>query len=234
MLDAAIEIARMLIPKGKIIDVVYRNEENNKSYYADGVSTKFEIVTLVNENSASASEVLASAIQDSGAGKLVGDTTYGKAVVQQAFPLLNGMYFKLTIGEYKTRNGNSINHVGLEPDEFIKNTTQTIDSTKYTAFDFKTRAALGDYTKNALAAKEKLALLGYYNGKAENMVYNAELKDAVKAFQGDNRLSASGVLDVATQVKLEDEFEKLKTVVDRQLYAAYEMLGGDPSIFEEE
>lgn len=234
LLDAAIEIAQMLIPKGKIIDVVYRDSANNTSYYANGTTEKFELVTLVNENSASASEVLASAIRDSGAGKLVGETTFGKAVVQQAFPLQNGMYFKLTVGEYITRNGNSINLVGLEPDEFVKNTTQAIDSTQYTVFDFKTRAALGDYTKNALAAKEKLSLLGFYNGKAEDMSYNAELKDAVKEFQKENRLAASGVLDVATQVKLEDEFEKLKTVVDRQLYTAYEMLGGDPAVFEQE
>ena len=232
LLDAAVEIAQMLIPKGKIIDVVYRDEANNRTYYAEGTTTKFEIVTLVNEHSASASEVLASAIRDSGAGKLVGETTYGKAVVQQAFPLQNGMYFKLTVGEYITRNGHSINLVGLEPDEFVKNTTQAIDATQYTVFDFKTRSSLGDYNKNVLAAKEKLALLGYYNGKAEDMSYNAELKDAVKAFQEDNRLASSGVLDVATQVKLEDEFEKLKTVVDRQLYTAYEMLGGDPAIFE--
>ncbi len=233
MLDAAVEIAQMLIPKGKIIDVVYREEVNNQSYYAEGASTDFDIVVLVNEYTASASEVLASAIQDSGTGKLVGETTYGKAVVQQVFPLQNGMYFKLTVGEYITRNGKSINLVGLEPDEFVNNTTQMIDSTKYTTFDFKTRASLGDYTKNVLAAKEKLGLLGYYNGRAGDMVFNAELKDAIKAFQGDNRLSASGVLDIATQVKIEDEFEKLKTVVDRQLYTAYEMLGGDPAVLME-
>jgi len=234
LLDSAIEIARMLVPKGKIIDVVYRDSKNNTTYRSDGKGSGFEMVTLINENSASASEVLASAIKESGAGKLVGETTYGKAVVQQVFPLQNGMYFKLTIGEYKTRNGNSINLTGIEPDEFENNTTRPIDSTKYTPFDFKTRASLGDYTKNVLAAKEKLEMLGYYNGRAEDMVYNTELRDAVKEFQGDNRLSASGVLDVATQVKLEDEFEKLKTVFDRQLRTAYAMLGGDPGIFEEE
>lgn len=234
LLAAAVEIAQMLVPEGKIVDVVYRNEENNQTYTSKLKNTDFEMITLVNENSASASEVLASAIQDSGAGLIVGTTTYGKAVVQQVFPLINGMYFKLTIAEYLTRNGRSINMVGIVPDEFVNNTTQALDTTKYTAFDFKTRTALGDSSKNVLAAKEKLALMGYYNGTADNMVYNEELKDAVKKFQGDNRLSASGVLDVATQVKLESGFSKLKTVVDRQLYTAYEMLGGDPSVFEKE
>lgn len=234
LLNAAVEIAQMIVPEGKIVDVVYRNEENNQTYTSELKNSEFEIITLVNENSASASEVLASAIQDSGAGLLVGTNTYGKAVVQQVFPLMNGMYFKLTIAEYLTRNGRSINLVGIEPDEIVNNTTQALDTTKYTAFDFKTRVALGDNSKNVLAAKEKLALMGYYNGTADNTVYNEELKDAIKEFQGDNRLSASGVLDIATQVKIENEFSKMKTTVDRQLYTAYEMLGGDSSIFTQE
>lgn len=226
-LNSAVTIAKMLVPQGKIVDVVYRNSENNMSYYSDRTTKDFDLVTLVNGNTASAAEILASAIQDSNAGKLVGETTYGKAVIQSVFPLRNQDYFKLTIGEYKTRNGRSINYVGLEPDEFVKNVYHPIDSTKYEKFDFSTKSSLGSYCKNAVSAKQKLGLLRYYNGSADNMVYTAELRNAVKEFQAEHGLASTGVLDIPTQVKIEREFEALKLEEDIQLETAYEMLGGN-------
>ncbi|MDO5398740.1 MAG: S41 family peptidase [bacterium] len=225
-LESAVTIAKMLVPKGKIVDVVFRNEQNNTSYYSERTTKDFEMITLVNGNTASSAEILASAIQDSHAGRLLGETTYGKAVIQQIFPLQNRNYFKLTIGEYKTRNGRSINYVGLEPDEYVKNYNEPIDSTKYTRFDFSTKSSIGDFSKNALSAKEKLRLLGYYNGNADNEVFTAELKDAIKKFQAAYGLAATGVLDIPTQVKLEKTFEDLKIEVDLQLETAYEQLGG--------
>lgn len=225
-LDAAVTIAKMLVPKGKIVDVVYRDEKNNMSYYSERTTKDFEMLTLVNGNTASSSEILASAIQDSGAGRLVGETTYGKAVIQKVFPLQNKNYFKLTIGEYKTRNGRSINYVGLEPDEAVKNYYEPIDSTKYTTFDFSTKSAIGDFGKNVISAKEKLRILGYYNGSADNAVFTAELKDAVKKFQVGHSLASTGVLDIPTQVKIERVFEDIKVEIDAQLETAYEMMGG--------
>ena len=71
--------------------------------------TPFDIIVLVNENTASSSEILSSAIQDSGAGKVLGTRTYGKAVVQRLYSVANGsMIIKLTTGQYLTRNGNEI------------------------------------------------------------------------------------------------------------------------------
>lgn len=226
-LGSAVTIAKMLVPKGKIVDVVYRNSENNTSYYSDRTTKDFDLVTLVNGNTASAAEILSSAIQDSNAGKLVGENTYGKAVIQQVFPLINQNYFKLTIGEYKTRNGKSINYIGLQPDEYVTNIYHPIDATQYESFDFTTKSALGTFDKNTLAAKQRLSLLGYYNGSADNKVYTAELRNAVKKFQSENGLASTGVLDIPTQVKLEKEFETLKIEEDIQLETAYEMLGGN-------
>ena len=226
-LESAVEIAQMIVPKGKIIDVVYRESSLNASYYSERTTKDFEMITLVNGNTASAAEVLASAIQDSNAGRLVGETTYGKAVIQNVFPLINKTYFKLTIGEYKTRNGRSINYVGLEPDEYVKNYYEPIDATKYSKFDFTTKCALGSFHNNVTAAKEKLSILGGYNGSATSPVYTAELKDAIKRFQAREGLAADGVLDIPTQVKLEEVFDSIKVTVDLQLETAYEMLGGD-------
>ena len=232
VLGSAVTIAKMLVPEGKIIDVVDR--QNTVTYTSEQKNPEFEIAALVNENTASSAEVLASAIQDSGVGKLVGETTYGKAVFQTAYLLDNGTYIKMTIGKYITRNGRDINYTGLEPDELIKNTTQSIDATKFTPFDFQTRNAMGDRGKNMTAAKEKLSLLSMYTGAVDNDVFTPDLQSAVIYFQQQNGLCANGVLDIVTQVKIEEEFEKLKTTVDRQLMKAYELLGGNPNILSKE
>lgn len=225
VLTSAITIAKMIVPEGKIIDVVSR--DNTTTYNSEQKNPEFDIIALVNENTASSAEVLASAIQDSGVGKLVGETTYGKAVFQTAYPLKNGTYFKLTVGKYITRNDRDINYVGLEPDEYVKNTTQSIDSTQFTPFDFTTQNSIGDTGKNIIAAKEKLALLSMYTGSTDDDVFTSDLQSAVIYFQSQNNLCANGVLDIPTQVKIEDRFEELKTTVDRQLIKAYEMFGGN-------
>ena len=71
-------------------------------------------------------------------------------------------------------------------------------------------------------------MLGYFDGKTEDPVFNDDVRLAVEAFQNDSDLCADGVLDVATQVKLEELFEKLETVLDIQMRTAYEMFGGNP------
>lgn len=226
--DTAVAIAKLIVPKGKIIDVSYRDKQYNVTHRSTLAEKEFDFITLVNENTASSAEILASALQDSGASKLIGTTTFGKAVVQTVFPLTNGMKFKLTIGQYKTRNGKEINGVGIEPDTYIKNVTERIDATQYTAFDFKTRMAMGDVSEYVIAAKEKLALMGYFEGKVDDNLFTEDLRESVALFQRENGLCDTGVIDVATQVKIQALFEKLETVVDLQLHTAYEMFGGNP------
>jgi carboxyl-terminal processing protease len=226
--DAATDIAKMIVPHGKIVTVSYRNEEENTVEYSEVRDTPFNIIALVNENTASSSEILSSAIQDSGAGKLLGTQTYGKAVVQQLYSVANGsMIIKLTTGQYLTRNGREINGIGLEPDYYVTNYKKQIDTTQYTPFDFQNRYAIGQNGNSVKAAKERLKLLGYYSGNTDDTVFNADLQNAVKSFQSEVGLSPDGVLDIATQVKLKEQFETLETVVDRQLQTAYEKFGGN-------
>lgn len=224
----AVAVAKFIVPKGKIIDVNFRNEAYNVSYNSELESTNKDYIVLVNEHTASSAEILASAIQDSGAGILLGTQTYGKAVVQSAFPLENGSIINLTVGQYITRNGNEINGIGLTPDEEVRNVKNQIDATQYTKFDFRTRWALGNSGSGVKAAKERLSLLGYYVGSTEDEVFNSDLQSAVKEFQLDNGLTPYGILDVATQAILEEEFEALEIYDDTQLEEAYKMYGGNP------
>ena len=78
------------------------------------------LAVLVNENSASASEIFAGAVKDYGIGTIVGTTTYGKGVVQSIQPLSDGSAVKLTISNYYTPKGNNINKKGIEPDVSVE------------------------------------------------------------------------------------------------------------------
>jgi carboxyl-terminal processing protease len=224
--SSAVEIAKMLVPAGVIIQTIYRQEAYNQTYYSELEKAPYELEVLVNGNTASASEILASAIQESKAGILLGETTYGKALIQTIHPLANGMVFKMTTGQYVTRNGNKINGSGLRPDVFVANYTKPIDVSKYSSFDYKTKWELGMSGEGVKAAKQRLSALGYYMGSIDEN-YNDAIRIPVEKFQEDTGLYPYGVLDVTTQVKIENEFAKLEVVVDRQLQTAYEKFGGN-------
>lgn len=118
-LTSVIEVARQLLPKGLIVYTEDKNGERDE-YKCDG-SHELEVplVVLVNENSASASEILSGAIKDYGIGTLLGTTTFGKGIVQKVFGITDGSAVKLTISHYYTPNGNDIHGVGIEPDETL-------------------------------------------------------------------------------------------------------------------
>lgn len=226
LVSSAVEIAQQIVPKGKIVDVKYRDSRYNITYNSNLTKQEFNFAVLVNQHTASAAEILASAIQDSGCGKLVGEQTYGKAVIQNTFPLTNGTVFKLTVGQYITRNGREINHKGLTPDEKVENTVSKIDMSKYTPFDFKTKSSLGSYGDNVKSAKEKLKVLGFYDAETESSVFDESIKESIKNFQLANDIFAYGVLDVPTQMRIDELFSDINQVEDNQLDAAYRLLTG--------
>lgn len=118
--ESVTEIAEYLIPEGLVFYMQYP-DGSRKDYSVDGTNyIDLPITVLVNNNSASASEILSSAIQESGAGKVIGTQTYGKGVVQTMYPLRDNTAVKLTVSEYFTRNGNSINGVGVTPDKVVE------------------------------------------------------------------------------------------------------------------
>jgi carboxyl-terminal processing protease len=115
-LSAVVNIAGMMLPEGLV--VYTEDKEGNRSEYrSDGThELQVPLVVLVDGNSASASEILAGAIQDYELGTLVGTTTFGKGIVQQIIALDDGSAIKLTISSYFTPNGRNIHGTGIEPD----------------------------------------------------------------------------------------------------------------------
>ena len=115
-LDTVTNMLRLLLPEGTIVSTKDKNGKTDEITCDGTHEFKKPMAVLVNQYSASASEIFSGAIQDYGTGKIVGVTTYGKGVVQQLLDLGDGTCFKVTIAEYYTPSGRSINKKGVEPD----------------------------------------------------------------------------------------------------------------------
>ena len=115
LLNIVIEMADELLPKGLIVYTEDKNGNRKQAYSDEKNKFTKPLVLLVNENSASASEILAGAVKDSKIGTLVGTTTFGKGLVQTVYPLEDGSAIKITVAKYFTPNGNYIHGKGIEP-----------------------------------------------------------------------------------------------------------------------
>ena len=115
VLDTCADITDIIVPEGKIVYTVDK-EGKEEAIFSDANQIEIPLVVLVNEASASATEVFTAAVKDYGVGTIIGKKTYGKGVVQSLRPLGDGTYVKLTTSEYFSPNGNKIDKLGVEPD----------------------------------------------------------------------------------------------------------------------
>lgn len=118
LMDQCVEIADMLLGEQIIVYTEDRHGEREVEN-SDKKQISLPLTVLVNEGSASASEILAGAIKDGKRGKIIGTTTFGKGLVQQVKPLNDGTGFKFTVSQYFTPNGTNIHGKGIEPDIII-------------------------------------------------------------------------------------------------------------------
>tara|TARA_Y100001935_G_scaffold164177_1_gene135020 strand:+ start:509 stop:1789 length:1281 start_codon:yes stop_codon:yes gene_type:complete len=116
LLDSSIEISRHFINKGIIVSTVSKNGLKETKKANGSAITKKPLVVLVNEASASASEIVSGAIRDNQRGKLVGKKTFGKGLVQSMRTLIDGSGLTVTVAKYLTPNGTDINKFGITPD----------------------------------------------------------------------------------------------------------------------
>ena len=116
VVDAAVEIGDAILPKSTFVTLKDNKGEIVQDYKLDDKYNDIKMVVLVNEGSASASEILSGAIRDLGRAKIIGKKTYGKGVVQNVMSLPGGDGLKLTTSEYFTPSGKSINKKGIVPD----------------------------------------------------------------------------------------------------------------------
>ncbi len=223
----AFKIASLFLPKNKLITTItYNDERLNEVYNSTSASNsaKYRTIVLVNENSASCSEMVAGALQDHGIGYLIGTNTYGKSTGQQVYPInaLNG-YLKLTISQYCTPSGNPIPDDGIVPDRYIKNKVMPLNTSEdFHKMSFDRKPAYGDSGEDIIACKERLSVLGYYVGDIQNPEFDILLEQVVKKFQSDLGLYSYGVLDNATMLELYNAGNECQVEEDTQLETAFE------------
>ena len=119
LVKSVYQIGEELLPEGTMVYTLDK-QEKREDLKCDGEYLDIPLVVLVNENSASASEILAGAVKDTGRGTLVGTQTFGKGLVQRLFTLSDGSGLNVTIQKYYTPKGTSIHGIGIEPDEAVQ------------------------------------------------------------------------------------------------------------------
>ncbi len=121
LLDQAVKISDMFLESGVIVSTIGRNQKEKEVIYAkkDNTNPNYPIIVLVNEYSASASEIVAGALQDNKRALVMGQTSFGKGSVQSVVKLGDGSGLKLTVARYYTPSGKSIQAEGIKPDVVI-------------------------------------------------------------------------------------------------------------------
>ena len=124
-LDVCLAIADTFLDEGVIVSTVDKKGKEIVEN-SDKEMDKTPMTVLINENSASASEILAGAFKDRGRAKIIGKTSFGKGIVQKLFPLEDGSGVKITISEYFTPNKTKIHKIGVKPDVEVENNNDNI------------------------------------------------------------------------------------------------------------
>ena len=197
------------------VDAGHLQANNNKV-------PEIPVTLLVNEGSASASEILAGAWKDSGAAILVGQTTYGKGVAQEVLTMENGHSFKLSNVYFLTPKKTKIHGAGITPDVKVLNYDGTgkeeLEKT-YAGFAPMSEAVkpkAGDVGLNVFGAQQRLSMLGYK--VPVNAAMDAATVAAIKAFQTEKGLFSYGVLDYTTRNAIDEAaYAYVKGVSDEDL-----------------
>jgi len=157
LLQAGIEVARLWLDSGTIVYTANRQGIQG-TYEAFGPAlTTDPLVILVNQGTASASEILAGALQDNHRAQLVGETTFGKGLIQSLFELSDGSGLAVTIAKYETPNHRDINKLGIKPDQIIPQPSLNREQIG-TKADAQYQAAIEVLSKNLVMNNE-------YSGK---------------------------------------------------------------------
>ena len=222
LLDQAIMIANMFLDEGKTILNVENRDGQIKSYKASKDYGTFKItepyVLLVNEGSASASEILAAALKESADAQLIGKKTYGKGTVQSVIEVGDNAELKYTIAKWLTPNKTWIHKTGIEPTEEVS----MPDYYNITIIDTREVVKEGAVSDNVKTIETILKGLGY--DVTADGYFDSKTTEAVKEFQKSKGLSETGEVDEKTGTALMSAIRDALKANDTQYKAAVKAL----------
>lgn len=224
LLDQALKIGNMFVEDGAVL---LQTEEKNGNPYiikaSDEEYGEFQVdepvIMLIDEGSASASEIVAGIMKEEAAVPLVGMTTFGKGTVQSIYPLTEDSELKLTVAKWLTPAGNWIHGEGIAPDHEVALPSYAF----LTIIDSSAAYELGAVSEAVKNVEEMLNAVGY--DVTADGYYDYDTIDAVQQFQSDEDLPQTGEIDDDTSVALVETLREVIAENDTQLEKAVELLG---------
>lgn len=224
LLNIAIQMANVFVKEGEtLLRVEERGEEPLVYTSNDALYGKFKVtepsVLLINEGSASASEILAGAMNETADIPLVGTKSFGKGTIQNIKTLQTTGELKLTIGKWLTPNGNWVHEKGIQPTEEI----ELPDYVHLLMIDSDKTYKENDLSPEVENIEQILKALDYSTGEIDGL-YDQETVKAVKHFQRDEKLEETGQVTGETALKLVEKLRELIEKNDTQYEAAKKTL----------
>lgn len=218
-----VDVAEYFV-KGNVV-TIKDAKGNSTNYISPGAPVFDNVAVLIDDGSASASEILAGAIQDNKVGVLIGEKSYGKGTVQTVLNLKNGEMIKLTIAKYYLPSGRTIDHTGLIPDIEVSRFDSSVNIDELQELNVDKKTYKSDAGLHILGIQERLNVLGYKIDDPKG-IFGDSTYNAVKKFQSDNNMYSYGTADLSTLSKLNEKFSEyiLSDKMDNQLNKAIEIL----------
>jgi carboxyl-terminal processing protease len=220
LLDSVVEISNLLVPNHGVILQVQYSDGKKEVFRSEMGKAKYPVVVLTDKGSASASEILAAALQDSGY-KVVGTTSFGKGTVQNTIPLEDDSQLKITVAKWLTPQGNWIHKKGIVPNVKIEQPDYFKAAPLPDNIELKRDMNSSDVKNLQLVLKG----LGQSPGRMDGY-FDSRTEMAVKAFQSLHQLPATGTVDKKTADVMQEELIKRirDSKNDLQLQAALEVI----------
>ncbi len=202
LLPSVVEILENFVPRGDVLVQMKSRETEPELIQSDGFGRETPVVVLMNEGSASASEIMAAALRENIGSKLIGVKTFGKGSVQNTFEeeMADGSNLKITVAKWLTPKGNTIDKVGVKPDIEVKQpaffSVNRMTMAKTLQYDM-----VSDDVKTAQLMLTGLTL---YNGRTDGYFDRATEK-AIEQFQKKQALPVNGKIDKQTGKVLEEQ-----------------------------
>jgi carboxyl-terminal processing protease len=145
--EIMLDVLKQIVPDDLIVTLYYKSGETEEFHVENGTEVNHTFYILVNENTASSSEIMSAYMQEKGYATIIGSQTYGKGIVQGFSELEDGSAISLTFGSYKTPNGVDLGGIGVTPDILTKTDFDTFDTIDDVLNDKDVQTALQDYEK---------------------------------------------------------------------------------------